>query len=359
MTPRRYRRREVLALAAAAGASACFPGTTEPSPTPTSTPLATIPAAPSGTIVVYSALDDELTGDVLAAFSKAVPTVRVEVGTIAAADEIETRLRVERATRRADVFLGGASAHHQALGADGFLDPFAGPAAAQIGSRFKDPSSLWTGWYEDVLGLAVNADRLRREGLARPASWDDLTTSAWRGRVVMPDPRHTDAGYAFVFAQYLRTGRDEAKTMDYCVALDANVAAYAPSAPDAVASVASGEAAAAPTWGRYALGRHAPAASVELLAPTGAIVEVGAASVVKGTGSPQAARALVDWAAGRDAQSLVSAVAGMTPTRALATPPTRSPSLAAIDPSAYDRRTAWEVRDRLLTRWRDATGHKD
>jgi ABC-type Fe3+ transport system substrate-binding protein len=93
-----------------------------------------------------------------------------------------------------------------------------------------------------------------------------------------------------------------------------------------------------------------------MLAPKDSSLEIGAVSILKGTVSGAAARALVDWLVGRDAQALVATVGGRSPAGALAAPPAGSPPLSSLDPARYDRRAAYDVRQRLLGRWRTAAG---
>ncbi len=361
MPPDHLRRRTVIALAGATVVAACTPAspaaesaTPSPGATATATPRG---AALTGTLVVYSALEEPVTTALLVAFTKAFPGVRAEALAYAPPDELETRLRVEKVSRKADVLLGGASAHHDILGKDGFLEAYVSAPAAQIGARFKEATGLWTGWYEDVLGLVVSGDRIARDlGGKKPASWDDLLDPVWKGKLVVPDPALTDAGFAFLATQYFRFDRDDAKFADYLKAVHANVLRYARDQSSAVAMVARGEVAGAAAWGHDVLSEAARRTGIEMLAPKDASLEIGAVSVVKGTASGAAARALVDWLVGRESEEIVAKAGGRSPTRALAAPPAGSPPLSSLDPGKYDRRAAYDIRGRLIARWRTAAG---
>jgi iron(III) transport system substrate-binding protein len=357
----RYRRRTFLALAGATALVACTPTTPSaesptPSPEPTASP--TPRGAPlTGTLAVYSAIDEPTTTSLLGAFTKTFPGVRAEAIAYAPPEELETRLRIELRSRKADVLLGGASAHHDILGRDGFLEAYLSAPAAQISARLKEPTGMWTGWYEDVLGLVVNSALIARElGGKRPATWDDLLDPSWKGRLLIPDPALTDAGFAFLATQYFRFDRDDGKTLDYLRALHPNVLQYPRDQATGIAMVARGDAAGAAAWGHEGLADGARSQGVEMLAPKDASLEIGAVSIVKGTQSGTAARALVDWLFGRDAQALVATVGGRSPARALSAPPAGSPPLSSLDPARYDRRAAYDIRGRLLARWRTAAG---
>jgi len=359
----RYRRRAFLALAGATAVAACTPtppAAESPAPPPQPTPSPTPRGAPlTGTLAVYSALDEPTTAALLGAFTKMFPGVRAEAIAYAPPDELETRMRIELRSRKADILLGGANAHHDILGKDGFLEAYLAAPAAQISARLKEATGLWTGWYEDVLGLVVNSGRITRElGGKRPATWDDLLDPSWKGKLVIPDPALTDAGFAFLATQYFRFDRDEAKTLDYLRALHPNVLQYPRDQATAVAMVARGDAAGAAAWGHDVLAEAARGPAMEMLAPKDSSLEIGAASIVKGTQSGPAARALVDWLVGPDAQALIATIGGRSPVRALAAPPAGSPPLSSLDPGRYDRRAAYDVRGRLLARWRTAAGRQ-
>src|SRR6266851_949669 len=342
-TVRRYQRRTFLALAGASAAVACLGSTEAPSPSPEpATPSASPSprAALTGTLVVYSALEESTTDELLAAFAKADPGVRMDLAALAAADELETRLRVEQKARKADLFVGGASAYHDALGKDAILEPYVSATSALVPSALKERTGLWTGWYEDVLGLVVNTERVTKELPAKPASWDDLLDPAWRGKLIVPDPVRTDAGFVFLATQLFRFGRDETKTMDYLKQLHANVAQYPGDVAQVVAMVARGDAAGAPSWGHDVLADATRKPGLQMLAPRDAGLEIGAVSIVKGTASTAAARAFVEWVGGRDAQAIVARIGGRAPTRVLTPAPAGAPSLAGLDPTRFDRRIA-------------------
>ena len=341
-------------------ALSCFPSTPPPA---SASPAETEGAAPSpkgnpvsGTLAVYSALEAPIAMKLVAGFSAAYPGVHATLLPVAAMEELDTRIRVERANRKADVVLGGASSYHDALGKDGFIEAYASPAAGQIPARLRDAAGLWTGWYEDALAVIVNPDRFGRTVKTAPKTWDDLIGAGWQAQLALPDPIRTDAGYALIAAQYLRFGRDDAKTVDYLKQLQGSVVLYANDTAEALTAVSRGEAAGAIGWIHDALADGARKPNLQLLLTTDASLEVGAVSILKGTQSPDAAHAFVDWTVGRDAQGLIASAGGRTPTRALIPGPQGAPSLTQLDPSRYDRRTAYDARPRLIQRWREVIG---
>src|SRR5205823_8395164 len=173
----RYDRRTFLKLAGATAAvAACGGATPAASAAPASSAAAATAAPVTGTISVYSALNESTNNEFFGAFRKAYPAVTVNVLPLAAAGELQTRIRTEKASPKADIFIGGSSEFHDPLGKEGLLEPYKSPNAASVDAAFKDANGNWTGWYIGIFGLAINKDRWSKEmaGKPMPSSWDDL-----------------------------------------------------------------------------------------------------------------------------------------------------------------------------------------
>ena len=158
-----------------------------------------IASAASGKISVYSALNESTNNAFVEAFKKSVPGINVELLPLAAAGELQTRIRTEKDSPKGDVFIGGSSEFHSPLGSEGLLLPYKSANAANVESIYKDPDGLWTGWYLGIFGFVLNTDRFAKElkDLKKPASWDDLLTPAWKGHLTLPDPVKTGGGYIY------------------------------------------------------------------------------------------------------------------------------------------------------------------
>jgi iron(III) transport system substrate-binding protein len=139
-----------------------------------------VKAAPSrqasGKIAVYSALNESTNNAFVEAFKKEHSHIDVELLPLAAAGELQTRIRTERASPKADVFIGGSSEFHDPLGKDGLLVACKSPNAAGVDDMYKSPDGYWTGWYIGIFGFVYNTDRFSKEmpGVKPPAGWDDL-----------------------------------------------------------------------------------------------------------------------------------------------------------------------------------------
>lgn len=349
-------------LGASATFAACEGAAPPVSPVPTSAETAGPTAAATGArragrIAVYSALEASTSDLLVAAFRAATPDVEVDVLSVAPASELHTRIRVERKSRKADIFLGGDSFFHDGLAKEGLLEPHAAANAGAFAAGSKDPNSRWSGWYVGILGIATNADRFNTEiGGVKPATWDDLLDPKYRGKVTLPDPIKTGAGYVFVATHVFRFDKDEARAMDYMKKLHANVAQYPGTSPQAIQLVSQGQLVVASTWAHEILTQKAMGPAIELVVPDGTGYEIGAVSIVKGTKDLPAAKAFVDWVLSKEAGEVYVNVSKRVSVRDDVPPPSGGPALTALKLVSYDREWAARNRDRLLQLWQKSVG---
>lgn len=306
----------------------------------------------TGTLSVYSALNESTNAKFFAAFAAAYPGVTVNQLS-GSAGALQTQLRAEAAMPLADVFIGGSSEFHDPLGAEGLLEPYRSAAAESIDPRFKDATGHWTGWYTGVFGIMTNRNQLDNRALP---TWDDLLDPVWRQKIVLPDPLKTGGGSLFVMTQVFRFERDEARALEYLIALHANIAVYTASSSAALKMVVEGTAVACPNWAHDILTERAKPSAVDLAVPAQTGFEIGAVSIVRGTQNAPAARALVDWSLSREAGELNVQVSNRSSVRSDVAPAPGAPQLSSVDLVDYDRVWATANRERVLASWRAAVG---
>ena len=343
-------------------ASACAP--TPPPAKPTEAPKPAAPAAaapgakPSGKLSVYSALNESTNNAFVDAFKAATPGVDVEVLPLAAAGELQTRIRTEKNAPKADIFIGGSSEFHDPLGKEGLLEPYKSPNADVVDAAFKDPNGNWTGWYLGIFGLVVNKDRWDKEmaGKPKPTTWDDLLAPDLKGKLDMPDPVKTGGGYIFLADQVFRFNRDEEKAMDYMKQVHANVGQYVGTAPQGIELVGQGQFLMGPNWGHDILTAASKGQPVEFIAPQDTANEIGAVSIVKGGPNTNAARAFVDWVLTKEAGELNVKLSNRLSVRKDVPPAPGAPTLDQVKLVNYDRAWATDNKDRLIKKWQSAVG---
>ncbi len=350
-------RRRFLKLAGVSVAVAACGGTAAPSPSSSGAPAASPTAAKaSGRISVYSALNESTNNQLFAAFTKAT-SVEVDVLPLAAAGELQTRIKAEKANPKADIFVGGDNSFHDGLGTDGLLEPYASPNASAIAAEAKSPSGNWTGWYFGIFGFVSNNDRLTKEvGGKKPKTWDDLLDPAWKGKLILPDPVKTGGGYIFLATQVFRFNKDEDKAMDFMKKFHANVADYVGTAPQGIELVAQGQFVGGPNWSHDILTSKGKGAGIDLSVPENTGFEIGAVSIIKGTKNLLGSKAFVDWILTKEAGELNVKLSNRVSVRTDVAPAAGAPTLQQVKLVNYDRPWANSNKDRLIKKWQTAVG---
>lgn len=358
MTPQLDRRSFLKAMGIVTAAAACGGGGTgAPAPATATGAAPTAAAKPSGRISVYSALNESTNNQFVAAFKAATPGVEVDLLPLAAAGELQTRIKAEKASPKADVFIGGDSSFHDGLGKDGLLETYESPAASAVAKESKDPNKNWTGFYFGIFGIVMNTDRVNKEvGGAKPTSWDDLLDPKWKGKLILGSPITTGGGYIFIATQVFRFNKDEAKAMDYMKRFHANVAQYPGTSPQAIQLVSQGQFVAAPNWAHDILTEKVKNPGIDLAIPKGTGYEIGAVSVIKGTKNQVAAKAFVDWVLTKEAGELNVKLSNRVSVRTDVPPAPGAPTLTSVELVNYDRDWAAANKDRLLKLWQQTVG---
>jgi iron(III) transport system substrate-binding protein len=349
------------ALAACGGGAGTAAVATSAAPTavPTAAPATPAPtvAKPTGTITVYSALNETTNNQFSAAFKAAYPGSNIDLLPLAAAGDLQTRITAEKASPKADIFIGGSSEFHDPLGKAGLLENYVSANAAQLKPEFKDAAGFWTGWYTGIFGFIANTDRLTKEvGGKVPATWDDLLDPVWKGKLILPDPVKTGGGYIFIATQIFRFNKDEAKAMAYMKSLHGNIADYIGTSPGAIGAVSQGQYVGCPNWAHDILTEKAKNPGVTLAVPANTGFEVGAVSIVKGAKNLPLAKAFVDWTLTPEAGALNVKLSNRGSTIASVAPAPGAPTLATVSLVNYDRQWATDNKTRILTLWQSTVG---
>jgi iron(III) transport system substrate-binding protein len=365
-TEKGYDRRAFLKVmglgASAAALAACGggAGTTAVATTAgATTPATAVPtvAKPTGNIVVYTALNETTNNAFTGAFKTAYPGTTVDLLPLAAAGDLQTRITAEKASPKADIFIGGSSEFHDPLGKAGLLEQYVSPNAASLKPEFKDAAGFWTGWYTGIFGFIANTDRLTKEvGGKLPATWDDLLDPSWKGKLILPDPVKTGGGYIFIATQIFRFNKDEGKAMAFMKTLHGNIADYIGTSPGAIGAVSQGQYVGCPNWAHDILTEKGKNPGVSLAVPANTGFEVGGISIVKGAKNLPLAKAFVDWVLTPEAGALNVKLSNRGSTIASIPAAPGAPTLASVTLVNYDRQWATDNKTRILTLWQQTVG---
>ena len=97
--------------------------------------------------------------------------------------------------------------------------------------EYQDKDGYWYGTYLEVLSIGYNEKRFKEEfepkGVKAPETLEDLLNPAFKGEIIMPDPRKSGTGNTFISSVLQKMG--EEKGWDYLKALKPQVAQFTPS----------------------------------------------------------------------------------------------------------------------------------
>ncbi len=145
--------------------------------------------------------------------------------------EAMARLTAEKASPKADLWLGGTSDAHAKAKTDGLTEAYASKNDKMIPAEYRDKDNYWHGLYLETLAIGYNPDRFKKEfepkGIKAPASLEDLLNPAFKGEIITPDPRKSGTGFTFLSSVVQAKGEQAA--WDYLKKFKANVAQFTPS----------------------------------------------------------------------------------------------------------------------------------
>ena len=239
-------------------------------------------AETGGKLVVYSALNEDNTIAMAEQFEKDTG-IEVEYISLGGGDAV-ARVQAEMSNPQADFLVGGSVDLYGSLAEAGALLEYDSPNNDDLDARFNDPNHLWQGWYMGVLSIIINEERFQEElasqGLAEPATWDDLLDPAYDDVFVWANPTTAGGAYIATACQIFRLGEDAA--WDYLKALDQNVHHYYQGAGDVISPVATGEFIASIAWAHDSFKTQQEGYPLKLIIPEQTAYEIGGAAIING-----------------------------------------------------------------------------
>jgi iron(III) transport system substrate-binding protein len=181
-------------------------------------------------LTLYTSVTQDTVTAVLAGFEKLHPGVKVSVFR-ATTGQLNARIAADQHSGglRADVIWGTDPLSMESYAQDGLFQPW--PLPNLTGVPSQDKTTYFWGTRELYLVIVAH------KGLSpMPASWADLTSPAYKGKVALPDP--AAAGSAFAALGYFAT--EPGFSMNFYDKLKANGAVQVSTVPEVVTDVAEG-----------------------------------------------------------------------------------------------------------------------
>ena len=327
---RRLSRPLVLPLVATVVLAACGSagGSAAPSAAP---PVTATPAAPSaapsasvgGTLTIYAGRSEELVGPLIDEFETATG-IDVEVNYAGTTDLAATLLE-EGAASPADVFFAQDAGALGAVGAAGQLAALPADTLSLVDERFVSDDGQWVGVSGRARVLVYDTRTIDPAEL--PASVDDLTDPAWKGRIGWAP---TNASLqSFVTAYRVLKGDEAAKA--WLEGIQANEPKVYDGNDAVLAAVAAGEIEVGLVNHYYLMrqlaeqGEAFPVRNHFFAAgDPGSLVNVAGAGILATAPNPAAAQAFIDFLLTPESQAYFATetheyplIAGVDPNPAL------------------------------------------
>lgn len=158
-------------------------------------------SAQSGSLTIYTALEDDQIQAYLAPFKEKYPNITINI-VRDSTGVITARLLAEKDNPQADLIWGLAATSLLVLDSEGMLEPYAPAGLENIDARFRDPNEVpaWVGIDAWETVFCVNTIEIERLGLPMPESWMDLIKPEYEGYIVMPNPNSSGTGFLSVVA---------------------------------------------------------------------------------------------------------------------------------------------------------------
>ncbi|WP_240415180.1 ABC transporter substrate-binding protein [Paenibacillus periandrae] len=341
-------------------------GTNSTSPTTASAPKpAETKEAPKDTpaaskkLTVYAALNEDDIVQIQKKF-KEDTGIEIEYLRLSGAGEASTRIQAEKASPKADIFVGGSVEFYEPLASQGLLEKYSSPNAKDLDAQFNDPKGFWQGWYMGVLGIVLNKDRFKKElepkGIKEPKTWDDLLDPAYKGLFITSNPATAGGGYIFVAEQLFRLGED--KGWDYLKKLNDNVHHYTPAAGDGINLTATGEFVAGMSWAHDIVKSAKQGYPIQVIVPEQTAFEIGGVGVVKGGANTDNAKKFVDWLLTKPVGEMNTKLSNRYSVRKDVAPPEGMIKIEDVKLVKYDREKAAQMKADVVKKFTEMTGKK-
>jgi iron(III) transport system substrate-binding protein len=343
------RRRRVLGGLLAGAATAAFARALRAQGTATTdNPQIDLEAAQSeGTVTLYTSLDTKILDSIIASFTEKYG-VKVEYFRGGSADVTSKVLAEADAGRlQADIVDASDVAALMLMKERGILKPYRSPTTETVPANLRDPDDFWVA---DRLTQAIIQYNTREMGANPPATWQDLTAPAYKGRLVFFSSSNGDgAPRLYTLAQHFGWELLE------------KLAANEPlrvQTPQLVTQVLeSGERGAGfanndnIAWRSKLEGKP-----TDFVYPAeGVPTELGAVGLIEGSSRPNAAMLFYDWWMGDEGQALLVA-GGKYSSRTDLAPPKGSPPLGDLKLLVLDYAEYQKNRTDILEQMADTFG---
>jgi ABC-type Fe3+ transport system substrate-binding protein len=217
------------------------------------------------------------------------------------------------ATSGVDIFWGGGTAVYMELAGDKLLAPYSLPKPldkdvpdSAAGVPLYDASKSWYASAMSSFGIFYNRKLLKMDGIAEPATWDDLANPKYKGQLTLADPRRSGTANTMNTIILQAMGWD--KGFELLTKIAGNTRLFTHSSSDPIKAVVSGDASASMAIDFYAVSKIADLGKENLgftMPPGQTILDPDPIAILKGAPNRTVAERFVNYVLSPDAQKLL------------------------------------------------------
>lgn len=210
----------------------------------------------------------------------------------------------------------------------------------------------WTGTNTHVMVLMINESQL--DGATAPATWEDVMSDSWKGKVTMSDPANSSSAYAQLYGIWTIYGEEGVNKLASVVETQGKTSGV-------YKAVAQGEYPVGLTM-EYAAQRYVAGGQdeIKLIYPTdGTFLSPEGLALIKDGPNAADAKRVYDLFLSHDLQEAVFGISYRRPSRADLTDAIKNsglPAMADVNIIEIDQNKAGEDREMLLEIWAKARG---
>ena len=262
----------------------------------------------SGSITVYTAIENVLAGQLVDAFNAQYPDITVNL-VRDSTGVITSRLIAEANNPQADVVWGTAASSLMVLEAMDMLEPFAPEGLDRILPMFRSEQNppTWVGITAWETAFIINIPELEALGLSVEdiRCYEDLLRPELQGHVIMPNPASSGTGFLTVVGLLELNGRDTDDGWDFMEMLHTNIQDYIHSGAGPANMAAVGETVIGISFGFPGISRMQEGAPVAVVFPeAGSGWDMEANALISRENMHPAAETFLNWAISDEAMAI-------------------------------------------------------
>lgn len=254
-------------------------------------------------LVLYTASNPTIEKDIMAAFSKAHPEIKVDSVNLSTGP-ITERAIAEKANPQADVIWMINNIALEQLKEEGVLEPYV-PEGTNIAEAFMEEDGFWHGHNATIMAMAVNTKLLEDKNLPVPRDWTDLIKPDYKGQITIAAPTKSGTGLSIFSTMH------DALGWNFIDNLHQNIFQYNSSGSAAARQVGGGETAIGLSYDTAILHQVRAVPGVEMVIGRISPNVIEGAGLIVGGPNPKEGKLFLDWLFGDEGMQVFAPHVGI------------------------------------------------